>query len=330
MRFGSYRIDIPFDKIRGSKRILLQLPAGLKIYARKISDLIEEITGSEVILSSSSCFGACDLALDEAKAVSADLILHVGHLPIPSVRVDFPVEFVNAVIEIDPERIAGMIRDNIYEKKVSLVSTAQHVDYLEEIGRLLKGYDVLLGKGSERIAKAGLVLGCDFSSIDAGADAVIFIGTGSFHPIGICMARKKRVYSIDPLSMRISNPEELMEMARKLMRIRLSLVSRSMDARRFGIIVSKKVGQNRFGLARRIKRDLEKREKKAHLLIMDDVRPDLIEDLGGFDCLVSTACPRVAIDDYQGFDIPMLTPVELEMVIGKRRMEDYEIDTFSP
>ncbi|HEX17226.1 MAG TPA: diphthamide biosynthesis enzyme Dph2, partial [Thermoplasmatales archaeon] len=81
---------------------------------------------------------------------------------------------------------------------------------------------------------------------------------------------------------------------------------------------------------RRIKRDLEKREKKAHLLIMDDVRPDLIEDLGGFDCLVSTACPRVAIDDYQGFDIPILTPVELEMVIGKRRMEDYEIDTFSP
>ena len=39
-----------------------------------------------------------------------------------------------------------------------------------------------------------------------------------------------------------------------------------------------------------------------------------------------TACPRIAIDDSIMYKKPLLTPQELEIAIGKRKWEDYEID----
>ena len=44
------------------------------------------------------------------------------------------------------------------------------------------------------------------------------------------------------------------------------------------------------------------------------------------DAYVSTACPRIAIDDYSRYRKPMITPSELEIVLGIREWEDYEMD----
>ena len=46
------------------------------------------------------------------------------------------------------------------------------------------------------------------------------------------------------------------------------------------------------------------------------------------DALVSTACPRIAFDDTSSFKQPLLSPAELEIVLGKRKMENYRIDEF--
>ncbi|MBU2560389.1 2-(3-amino-3-carboxypropyl)histidine synthase subunit, partial [archaeon] len=45
--------------------------------------------------------------------------------------------------------------------------------------------------------------------------------------------------------------------------------------------------------------------------------------LGAF---VNTACPRISIDDAGKFKRPLITPVELEIVLGAREWEDYAID----
>jgi 2-(3-amino-3-carboxypropyl)histidine synthase len=44
------------------------------------------------------------------------------------------------------------------------------------------------------------------------------------------------------------------------------------------------------------------------------------------DCYVSTACPRIAIDDYLQYKKPIITPVEVEIVLGKRAWEEYVFD----
>lgn len=39
-----------------------------------------------------------------------------------------------------------------------------------------------------------------------------------------------------------------------------------------------------------------------------------------------TACPRIAIDDSQVYDRPLLNPSELEIALGEREWEDYVLD----
>jgi 2-(3-amino-3-carboxypropyl)histidine synthase len=44
------------------------------------------------------------------------------------------------------------------------------------------------------------------------------------------------------------------------------------------------------------------------------------------DCWVSTACPRLAIDDCALFVKPLLTPVELDIVLDLREWKEYKFD----
>lgn len=41
---------------------------------------------------------------------------------------------------------------------------------------------------------------------------------------------------------------------------------------------------------------------------------------------VSIVNPRIAIDDYMQYKILILTPIELEIVLDKRKGEGYEFD----
>ncbi|MCK5659932.1 MAG: diphthamide synthesis protein, partial [Methanosarcinales archaeon] len=41
---------------------------------------------------------------------------------------------------------------------------------------------------------------------------------------------------------------------------------------------------------------------------------------------VSTACPRVAVDDNLRYAKPMLTPIEFEILVGKRQWDEFVFD----
>src|SRR5512138_3044663 len=75
--FEEDRIKKEITKL-GAKRVLLQLPEGLKPEAPKIAKAIEK-TGALPIISVDPCYGACDLALCEAEGLDVDLIVHFGH-----------------------------------------------------------------------------------------------------------------------------------------------------------------------------------------------------------------------------------------------------------
>ena len=80
-------------------RILLQFPQGLKQYAIAEAKKYEK-DGHEVFLSSAPCWGACDLALDEAKKINADKLIHYGHCKYHEVK-DFDVEYKLYPIDIN-------------------------------------------------------------------------------------------------------------------------------------------------------------------------------------------------------------------------------------
>lgn len=66
-------------KKQKSKRVLLQVPDFFKPYATQIASKLQSETKAEIFIYFGSCFGACDIPVDEAKAVKADLIIQLGH-----------------------------------------------------------------------------------------------------------------------------------------------------------------------------------------------------------------------------------------------------------
>jgi len=46
----------------------------------------------------------------------------------------------------------------------------------------------------------------------------------------------------------------------------------------------------------------------------------------GLDAWISTACPRIALDDSDSYDYALGTPIELMIALSKVKWEDYRID----
>ena len=61
-----------------AKRVLLQMPEGLKPEAPRLAKIVEK-AGALPIISGNPCYGACDLATTEAESLDADLVIHFGH-----------------------------------------------------------------------------------------------------------------------------------------------------------------------------------------------------------------------------------------------------------
>jgi len=65
-------------KKRGHKRIMLQLPDGLKPDAQQIAGSLTQSTGVDVLIWMGSCFGGCDIpqGIDN---LNVDMLVQWGH-----------------------------------------------------------------------------------------------------------------------------------------------------------------------------------------------------------------------------------------------------------
>ena len=215
-------------------------------------------------------------------------------------------------------------------KKIGLVSTAQHIHMLENAGEILvkNGFEPIVGNGDDRIDSKGQILGCNFSAAASIADEVdsfLFIGSGNFHPLGLLLSTKKPVIACDPYTNEVKM-EELYDLKDIVLRQRYGAIARSKDAKTFGILVGTKRGQQRIDLAYEIQEKLDSKQKKSYIFTMNHFSPPILEGFRDIDCFVSTSCPRIAIDDYMQYEIPILTPVELDILLGLKKWEDYRFD----
>lgn len=324
--------DLEIDRIvkiikeKGYRVIGLQLPEGLKDRATEICDAILDECNCEVIISGDPCYGACDLADDSMKRVGVDALFHFGHSPIFE-KSAVPVEYIPVSDERDP---VTLVKKNLkkFTKTVGLVTTVQHVQSLGKVKRLLEdnGFVVKVGKGKGRTKHEGQVLGCSFKSAEEISDEVesfIYIGSGNFHPLGVALATGKRTFVVDPILREVRDIGALKD---KILRQRFAKIANAQKAKTFGIIISEKRGQMRKDLAFRLKKVLEEKEKKAYLISLEEITPENLLPFRKLDSFVNTGCPRVSIDDAGKFKRPLLTPIELEIVLGERKWEDYRLD----
>ncbi|RZN63908.1 MAG: diphthamide biosynthesis enzyme Dph2 [Candidatus Methanoliparum thermophilum] len=301
-----------------AKIVGLQFPDGLVRFFQDIKEKLEDKRDILVLLSGNSSFGSCDIDFDLLNIV--DLLFHFGHTSM--FKID-KVEYIPVKIKLREDILEDLLKKSlsyIISNKISLVTTPQYKDYLLNIRDFYEenGITCSINEGDNRVKDRGIVLGCNFSAAKGAGKEVIFLGDGSFHPIGIKIATQKRVIRIDPL---IQDIEEIR--VEKLLKQRYALISKSIGFKSAGILVSNKIGQNRFDLAQRLYKETLNRGYKAYLIYMNLIRP---ESIGlKVDILVNTACPRIAIDDYISFDKPILTPIEFNMILKDKIME-YRMD----
>lgn len=321
--FSGYDLDIDLavDLIKKSNARLvgLQAPEGLKRTLPVLARQIEKMTGSQVIISGDPCFGACDVDMPLSQEV--DLMLHLGHAELE----DGPknVIFLEARMNEDLTAIAAKAASFLRAKKVGVATTIQHVHRIDQALQALRerGIEGLLGPSGGRIKHEGQVLGCSYRSFRIlDVDEYLFIGTGRFHPLGIALATGKRVITADPLTGEISEID-----TDPLLRRRFAAICLAKEARRFVILVSKKPGQRRMALAEKLKALGEAHGRQMSLVFLDNIEPDRLVNLGA-EAAISTACPRVALDDAAKYRIPMLTPPEFEILLGTRVWENYIFD----
>jgi diphthamide biosynthesis enzyme Dph2 len=299
---------------RGAKKVALQFPEGLKRQAAAMAAALNA-AGFAVVVSGDPCYGACDLALDSVDGGNADVLVHFGHAPVDH-RDD--VIFIPWAVDFDTTVLEKAL-PLLPEKTIGLVTTVQHAHLSPAMEEFLasKGYDVRVSEGSGRTPLRGQVLGCSFAAAaSTNAPAILFVGTGVFHPIGIALATKARVVALDPLT---GIAQEVS--ADTLLRRRFAVIEKARGAKTIGILLSTKSGQARRALAER----LAALSPGAVIVTMREVSPDELLNLG-FDCYVNTACPRLAYDDQVRFPKPVLSPQEFEILCGKRSWDNYAID----
>ncbi len=319
--FEEERIKQEIAKL-GAKRVLLQLPEGLKSEGPRLAKIIEKI-GALPIISADPCYGACDLATAEAERLGIDLIVHFGHAKLVK-HEQVPTVYVEARATVT---VGDVVEKSIpllskYDK-IGLATTVQHVQTLDEAREILvrAGKTVVVGDAG-RVNYPGQVIGCDYSNVRSvanGVEAFLFVGGGRFHALGIALSTSKPTIIADPYENRAYFIDEE---AQKVLKQRWVCVEEAEHAKTFGVLVGLKLGQKRLDEALKIKELAEKNGKSAFLFAIREILPEALMEFPSVDAYVNTACPRISLDASSKFLKPVLTVNEFMVVSGETSWEN--------
>jgi len=318
--FEEERIKQEIAKL-GAKRVLLQLPEGLKPEGPRLAKIIEK-TGALPIISADPCYGACDLATAEAQLLGIDLIVHFGHAKLVK-HEQVPTVYVEARATVTvAEALEKSVPLLSKYGKIGLATTVQHVQTLDEAREILvrAGKTVVVGDAG-RVNYSGQVIGCDYSNVKSvanGVEAFLFIGGGRFHALGIALSTFKPTIIADPYENRAYSIDEE---AQTVLKQRWACIEEAGRAKTFGVLIGLKLGQKRLDEAFRIKEIAEKNGKAAFLFAVREILPEALMEFPSVDAYVNTACPRISLDAPSKFLKPVLTVNEFMVVAGETSWE---------
>jgi 2-(3-amino-3-carboxypropyl)histidine synthase len=307
---------------RGAKLVLLQLPEGLKPEGPRLAEIVAK-TGVLPIISSDPCYGACDIAVNEAEILGVDLIVHFGHSPFVA-QGKVPAVYIEAKTKLNVELaiVQALPLLNNYTR-IGLATSVQHIQALNQAKEILEKAGKIVGIGdSGQLIHAGQVIGCNYSnatSIAEKVEAFVFVGGGMFHAIGIALSTSKPTIVADPYDNRAFS---INEQAQKMIKQRWAVIEEAQQANVFGVLVGLKLGQKHFDQALKVKETAEKHGKSAYLLAGREITPDTVAEFTSIGAFVNTACPRISLEAPQKFSKPVLTVNEYMVAVGEGSWEN--------
>ncbi len=304
LNFELPRIERELKK-RKPKKVLVQLPEGIKQNATEIAKVFEDLK-IEVIFSGESAWGGCAIALQEAEALKCDLIVHFGHAEF--IKTKFPVVYIEVKDELNLKPILEKSLEKLKKfKTLGLSYSIQHRHDIEMIKKFYEknGKKIILSKKRGFAAYEGHVIGCEYTGlkdIEKKVDCFLIVGN-QFHSLGATLAVEKPVILIDIYNDDVRSMEGLKE---KILKQRAISIQKLKDAKNVGIIIEIKPGQ-KFGNPKYLLEKLKEKGKNAIVITMSELTPEKIMNFYHIDAFIEVACPRIATDDFAKYNKPILT-----------------------
>ncbi|NWI16927.1 DPH1 synthase, partial [Crypturellus soui] len=284
---GNYNFEIPKTvwRIRQAqaKRVALQMPEGLLMFACTIADIIERFTEAEALVMGDVTYGACCVDDYTAKALGADFLVHYGHsclIPIDATQ-GLKMLYVFVDIKIDTSHFLETLRFNFPAgASLALVSTIQFVSALQAAAQELRPqYKVCLPQCKP--LSPGEILGCTAPRLAQDTDAIVYLGDGRFHLESIMIANPGvPAYRYDPYSKVFSQEHYDHE---RMRRARQGAIRSAAGARCWGLILGTLGRQGSPNILQHLESRLRALGRPFVRVLLSEIFPSKLQLFAGVD-----------------------------------------------
>jgi len=325
--FYEYDLSKIVSEIRNrkAKKVLLQLPNGVKRFSYEIIDEILKKLGSNSItidIDANPLYGSC--IIDEDLVGKYDLVLHLGHEPYPYWKAPSNVVFIDLFSKVKvPNELLERLT-NILERRslrnVMLLTVQQHKNITDYVLSYLRSRGIYI------VGKPLVITGCWFANIAKyldSIDALVVIAGGLFHAIGagLHVNASRSVFILDPYSNVV---KDVTIDIRKILKIRLWKLKKAEESKTW-LLIAGFSGQYRPYIIEELKRHLKAKGVRYYIAYSRYVTLDMLRNVDNklIDAVIISSCPRLAIEDLSGYEKPVLTPGEALYVLGARNDYTY-------
>ncbi|KAB5585960.1 putative diphthamide synthesis protein-domain-containing protein [Coniochaeta sp. 2T2.1] len=325
---SNYSFEVPktIHRIRtlGAKRVALQMPEGLLLFATTISDILTEFCpGIETLIMGDVTYGACCIDDYTARAMGCDLLVHYAHsclIPVDVTKIKTLYVFVD--ISIDTTHLLSTLEHNFSPgKTIAMVGTIQFNATIHGVKSTLEkaGFRVIVPQIAP--LSKGEILGCTSPNLDQYAgespvDLILYLGDGRFHLESIMIHNPSvPAYRYDPYSRKLTH--EVYEHV-EMQDLRRAAIKTAKTAKKWGLILGSLGRQGNPHTMALIEKKLKAQGIPFVNLLLSEIFPGKLAMMSDVECWVQVACPRLSIDWGYAFPRPLLTPYEALIALEER------------
>ena len=339
----NYSFEIPktIHRIRssGAKKVALQFPEGLLLFATTISDILTQFCpGVETLIMGDVTYGACCIDDYTARALDCDMLVHYAHsclIPVDVTRIATLYVFVT--IGIDTSHFIETVVNSFPRgKRIAMVGTIQFNPTLHATKGALERAGLRIVIPQVAPLSKGEILGCTAPNLKAetnikAADSdiaispstrdlldkkeqtnesiiLLYVGDGRFHLESALITNPYvPTYRYDPYARRLTREHyDHSEMHA----LRHSAISKAKQAKVWGLILGALGRQGNPHTLEAIKAAATRKGICTVVLLLSEIFPGKLAQMPDIGAWVQVACPRLSIDWGYAFPRPLLSPYE--------------------
>lgn len=317
----------------------LQFPEGLLLFSLAVADILEKHTGASTVILGDVCYGACCVGDAQALAHGCDMLVHFGHsCLVPQSRASLNVLYVFVEVKIHVghmvESVVACMDDGTERsREIVLAGTVQFVSAVHQARELLEARGFRVTVPQAKPLSPGEVLGCTSPKLDANCHTLVFVADGRFHMEAVMIRNPwlTRCVKYDPYNRALTRESYDYK---GLLASRASAIQRAKEAQRWVVVQGTLGRQGNPDVVDRCGEWLRKAGKDVEVRALREITPDTLRNWTGVEAVCEVACPRLALDWGDNFDLPIITPYELSVVLGKSELvrggseEGYPMDYY--